>query len=86
MKKFVLFKSPTCGPCRMFQPNLQAAANTLNAELEIVDVTTDEGLKYAQENGVTKSGVAWYEVDGEVKIRWERPYPTQKLLEDIEKL
>ena len=86
MKKLVLFKSPTCGPCKLFGPMVKQAATELNIEYVEVDVSTDEGSKYARENGITHSGCAWYEEDGNIKIRWEHPVPAKKLIADIEKV
>lgn len=86
MKKIVLFKSPTCGPCKLFAPQVKRAVEELKIEYTEVDVSTDEGSKYAQENGITHSGCAWYEEDGEIKIRWDHPVSASKLITDIKNL
>ena len=83
MKKFVMFKSPTCGPCKLFAPMVKQAAESIEAEYIEIDVSTEDGLKFASENSITHSGCAWYEVDNEVKIRWDKPVPATKLLADI---
>ena len=86
MKKIVIFKSPTCGPCKLFAPQVKKAADELNLEYVEIDVTTDEGSKYARDNGITHSGCAWYSEDDQIKIRWEHPVPAAKLIADINKL
>jgi len=86
MKKFVMFKSPTCGPCKLFAPVVKQVAEKFEAEYEEVDVSTDEGYKFATENRITHSGCAWYEVDGKVVIRWEQPAPPTKLISDVENI
>ena len=45
MKKIVLFKSPTCGPCKLFAPMVKQAVKELNIEYQEVDVSTDERSK-----------------------------------------
>jgi thiol-disulfide isomerase/thioredoxin len=84
MKKIVLFKSPTCGPCKLFAPVLKGVAEKVGAEYVEIDVTSEEGFKYAEANGITHSGVAWYEENGDVKVKWERPAPEAKLLSDLQ--
>jgi thiol-disulfide isomerase/thioredoxin len=86
MKKLVIFKSPTCGPCKLFAPMVKQAAETIGAEYVEIDVSTDEGFKFAAENGITHSGCAWYEVKNEIKIKWDKPVPAVKLLADINSL
>jgi thiol-disulfide isomerase/thioredoxin len=86
MKKLVIFKSPTCGPCKLFAPMVKQAAESIEAEYIEIDVSTEDGLKFASENGITHSGCAWYEVDNEIKIRWDKPVPATKLLADINNL
>lgn len=83
-KKIVLFKSPTCGPCKLFAPVCKSVAEQISAEYVEIDVSTDEGFKFASENGISHSGTAWYEEDGKIKITWERPAPANKLIADIE--
>lgn len=85
-KKIVLFKSPTCGPCKLFAPVCKSVAEQISAEYIEIDVSTDEGVKVAEANGITHSGTAWYEKDGKIKIKWERPAPANKLIADIESL
>ena len=86
MKKIILFKSPTCGPCKLFGPMVKQAAETIGAEYVEIDVSTDEGYEFASKNGIHRSGCAWYEVDGEVKLKWEQPVPADKLVSDINSL
>lgn len=86
MKKLVIFKSPTCGPCKLFAPMVKQAAEAIEAEYIEIDVSTEDGLKFASENGINHSGCAWYEVDNEIKIRWDKPVPATKLLADINNL
>ena len=81
-----MFKSPTCGPCKLFAPMVKQAAEAIDAEYIEIDVSTDDGYKFAAENGITHSGCAWYEVNKEIKIKWERPVPATKLLADIKQL
>jgi thiol-disulfide isomerase/thioredoxin len=83
MKKLVMFKAPTCGPCKLFGPVVKQVAEEIGAEYIEIDVSTDEGNAFAEKNGITHSGCAWYEVDNDIKIRWERPVPPAKLKEDI---
>lgn len=83
MKKLILFKSPFCGPCKMFEPNLKEAAKQLNIEYEFIDVSTEQGLDYASEHGVKHSGTAWYVNDNNILITWEHPCSIEKLLSDI---
>lgn len=78
-----MFKSPTCGPCKLFAPVVKQVAEQIGAEYIEIDVSTDEGNKFASENGITRSGCAWYEENGEIKIRWEQPVPPTKLIADI---
>ena len=58
----------------------------IDAEYIEIDVSTDDGYKFAAENGITHSGCAWYEVNEEIKIKWGRPVPATKLLADIKQL
>lgn len=84
MKKFVIFKSPMCGPCKMFLPQIQIASKELNIPYEEVDVTTDEGFEKANNNKVSSSGVLiLFEDDKEIK-RWNRPCAAKTLIEDCQ--
>ena len=83
MKKIILFKSPTCGPCKLFAPVCKQVAEQLNINFEEIDVTTTEGLAIAKQYNITHSGCALYIVDNEVKITWERPVPPAKMLSDL---
>lgn len=85
-KKLILFKSPTCGPCKMFEPQLKKLAEQINAEYTFIDVTTELGLDYASKNGVTHSGEAWLMIDNDIKIRWNRPCAVEKLLADVKNI
>ena len=83
MKKIVLYKSPTCGPCKMFAPICKKCAEANCLEYEEIDVTTDEGLKKAEANNVTHSGVAMLVIDNVVKYTWDRPCPENKFMEAL---
>ena len=38
------FKSPTCGPCKMFTPQIKSAIAETNVTEEDYDVSTETGL------------------------------------------
>jgi thiol-disulfide isomerase/thioredoxin len=82
-KKIVLFKSPTCGPCKLFAPVCKQVAEQVQVEYEEIDVTTESGLAIAKQYNISHSGCALYIVDNEVKITWERPVPPAKMLADL---
>ena len=83
MKKLILFKSPTCGPCKLFAPVVKSAAEKLEAEYIEIDVSSDEGFELAKKYGIRNSGSAVYEIDEKVKFKWAQPVPLDKLLADI---
>ena len=83
MKKLILFKSPTCGPCKLFAPVVKSAAEKLEAEYIEIDVSSDDGFEIAKKYGIRNSGSAVYEIDDEVKFKWTQPVPLDKLLTDI---
>jgi thiol-disulfide isomerase/thioredoxin len=84
MKKIVLFKSPTCGPCRLFAPVCKQVADELNMNYEEVDVTTETGLAFAKEHNISHSGCALYFEDNVVKFTWDRPVPAAKMKSDLQ--
>lgn len=84
MKKLILFKSPTCGPCKLFAPVVKEAAEKLEAEYIEMDVSSDEGFAEAKKYGLRNSGSAVYEIDGDVKFKWTQPVPLDKLLSDVQ--
>lgn len=85
-KKLILFKSPTCGPCKMFEPQLKKLAEAINAEYTFVDVTTESGLEHAKLYHVTHSGEALLMVNDEVKVRWNRPNAFEKLFAEVKEV
>lgn len=83
MKKIVLFKSPTCGICKLFKRELDKVCAELNIPLEEVDVSSPRGLELAQKHNINHSGYAWYEIDGDIKIKWDKPCQSSKIVESI---
>lgn len=87
----LLFKSPTCGPCKMFQPQLEIAVKNFTneaAELELsfVDVSTDEGVNIAEDYEITSSGTAILFLNTEPKnilFQWDRPKKSDDIITDI---
>ena len=84
MKKIVLFKSPTCGPCKLFAPVCKQVAEQINVEYEEIDVTTTDGLDFAKKYNITHSGCALYFENDTVKFTWDRPVPPAKMLSDLQ--
>ena len=85
MKELLLFKSPTCGPCKLFAPVCKQVADQLGITLIEVDVSTPDGLAIAKEYQISHSGCALYKESNEVKYRWERPVPANVMLADLQK-
>ncbi len=82
-----LFKSPTCGPCKMFEPQLKQAAKECNINLSICDVTTDEGLVEANKFNITNSGQAILINDNNIILyRWPHPVPAKTIIEQIKSI
>jgi thioredoxin 1 len=52
MNKFLVFKSTTCGPCKMIAPVIDTLQEKYNLEIETIWVDTDEGKAKAVEYGV----------------------------------
>lgn len=79
------FKSPTCGPCKMFAPQIKKAIEDTHIKLEEYDVSTENGLAEAQKYDVRNSGAAILLNDTEVIYTWPHPVPSSKLIEEINK-
>lgn len=78
------FKSPTCGPCRMFAPQVKKAVTDTNIKEKDYDVSTPEGLNEANKYNVTHSGVAILtDDDGKTLFTWEHPAPSDQLIKVI---
>lgn len=78
------FKSPTCGPCRMFTPQIKSAIAETNVTEEDYDVSTETGLAEATKYNVTHSGAAILtDNDGNTLFTWEHPVPAAQLIKDI---
>lgn len=81
--KLIFFKAPTCGPCKMFYPQVVKAAETLSLELITIDVTedTDTPVKY----NINSSGtLILIDNSGSEIKRWERPMPASQLIQEIQ--
>ncbi len=80
------FKSPTCGPCKMFAPQVKKAVSETQIKEEDYDVSTSEGLTEAAKYNITHSGAAILTDDsGKQIFVWEHPVPANKLIDDIKK-
>ena len=81
--ELVIFKSPTCGPCKLFAPQCKQAAETLNIDYREVDVTDESGAKEAEKFLINNSGVALLLDNGTEVLRFERPCPAAMLIDCI---
>lgn len=52
MNKFLVFKSTTCGPCKMITPVIEDLQKQHNLEIETIWVDSEEGKAKADEFGV----------------------------------
>jgi thiol-disulfide isomerase/thioredoxin len=81
--ELVIFKSPTCGPCKLFAPQCKQAADTLNINYREVDVTNEDGVKEAKKFSITSSGIALLLDNGNEVLRFDRPCPATMLIDCI---
>jgi len=91
--KIILFKAPTCGPCKMFQPQIEKAVELYNLEnkekqiiFELCDVSTDDGLAFANKYGIESSGEAILVDVCDIEtplIIWHRPQASDDILNSI---
>ena len=77
------FKSPMCGPCKMFQPQLVKATEETGVELITYDVDTPEGADEAAKFNVCSSGVAILLKDDVEVHRWLHPVAALNLVNKI---
>ena len=78
------FKSPTCGPCKMFAPLVKKAVSETQIKEEDYDVSTEVGLAEATKYNVTHSGSAVLTDDtGKILFTWEHPVPSDQLIKGI---
>lgn len=79
------FKSPTCGPCRMFAPQIESAVKETGITKQVYDVSSDEGFEEAKKYGVTHSGVAILidENSGNTLFTWQNPTKSDELVKTI---
>lgn len=83
--KFMFFKSPTCGPCKLFYPQVENAAKTLNIELITIDVTED--TETPKKYNIQSSGtLLLLNENNEVIKMWERPCPANNIISEVQSL
>ena len=97
MKAILLFKSKTCGPCKMFEPQLKQVCETLNINYIPVDVEESEEFnlwkkmttrELIEKFGIMSSGKAVYLNDTDKEdgptIIYDRPKRAADIIKDIE--
>lgn len=97
MKAILLFKSKTCGPCKMFEPQLKEVCEELNINYYPIDVEESESFNFWKELttseliekfGIISSGKAVYlhsaDVENGPTIIFERPKRACDIKKDIE--
>lgn len=82
MNKFMFFKSATCGPCKLFYPQVEKAAAELRIELTVIDVNEDTVTP--EKFNVTSSGTLLLinKENEQVLKTWERPCPAHVIIQD----
>lgn len=64
MGKIKVFESPMCGPCQELEKHIKEGkieTDVPGAQIEVVDVTSDEGFKQLTENNVDAVPMAMHE-------------------------
>lgn len=85
MYKFMFFKSPTCGPCKLFYPQVESAAKTLNIELITIDVNEDTITP--EKFNVQSSGTLLLLDDSDNIIKsWQRPCPANNIINEVQSI
>lgn len=97
MKVMLLFKSKSCGPCKMFEPQLKEVCEKMNIEYIPVDVEESGTFKLwtdlttselIEKFSITSSGKAVYlstaEVEDGPTIIYERPKRAADIIKDVE--
>lgn len=51
MKKIVMLKSPTCGPCKSMEPLIAEICQQENIEFQVVSIIDENGRDFAEEVG-----------------------------------
>jgi thiol-disulfide isomerase/thioredoxin len=85
--KIILFKSDTCGPCKLFQPQCEEAAKTLSATFEAVDVNSDDNIDKCRRYNVMSSGIAIVlngDNDENLIYQFDRPCAATFIVETVE--
>ena len=97
--KLLLFKSKTCGPCKMFEPQILKAAETTGVEYIPVDVAENETFHFwkdlttvdlLEKFSINSSGVLVFLLD-ETKedsptIMFNKPTKAENIIERINEL
>lgn len=96
MKVILLFKSKSCGPCKMFEPQLKEVCETLNINYIPVDVEESNVFELwknvstaelIEKFAITSSGKAVFlqtaEVEDGPTIIYERPKRAADIIRDI---
>lgn len=99
MKAILLFKSKTCGPCKMFEPQLKDVCTTLNINYIPVDVEETEEFnlwknlttsELIEKFAVSSSGKAVYldDISNEncMMLVYERPKKAADIIKDIQNI